>query len=306
MRRHGVACRCAWACAWLRAVALAGAAALAVPGTARADPLDEVQRRGVLRVGVKADMPVWGLRDAATGRILGLEPDLAADLARRLGVQLALVGLETQDKVRAVEEGQVDLALATMSDTRERRTQVALVLPHYYASGTTVLSHRQRAFRAWDDLRNRRVCARRGASVNREVTVTYGADLVALYSNTRALAALRDGRCDALLYDDVGLVALLQSPVWRRDYEMALPSRFEAGWAVALPRQAAGSRLEAAVSRAVVDWHRSGQLLALERRWGVPPSAFAVRMNAVWQRRSAGGGWYCGEGLTAATPADCL
>ncbi len=291
-------------------LALAGALAWALAGMARADAqadaLDEVQRRGVLRVGVKADMPVWGLRDPATGRITGLEPDLAADLARRLGVRLELAGLETQDKVRAVEEGRVDLALATMSDTQERRAQVALVLPHYYASGTGVLSHRQLALRTWEDLRNRRVCGRRGSTFNRAVTVTYGADLVALYSNTRALAALRDGRCDGLLYDDAGIVALLQDPAWRRDYEAALPSRFETGWAIALPRQAAGSRLEAAVSRAVADWHRSGRLLALERQWGVPPSGFALRMNALWQRRTAGGGWYCGEGVSAATPPDCL
>lgn len=280
--------------------------ALAMPGAAQADRLDEVQRRGVLRVGVKADMPVWGLRDAATGRINGLEPDLAADLARRLGVRLELVGLETVAKVQAVAQGRVDLALATMSDTQQRREQVTLVLPHYYASGTGVMSHRQQAFRSWDDLRNRRVCARRGSSVNRTITLTYGADLVALYSNTLALAALRDGRCDALLYEDVGILALLATPAWGQDFEMALPSRYDTPWAVALPRQEAGGRLAAQVSLAVIDWHRSGLLLALEQRWGVPPSPFAVRMNTIWQRKRADGAWYCGEGVTAATPKACL
>jgi len=273
---------------------------------ARADALDDVRQRGVLRAGVKADMPLWGLRDPASGRIEGLEPDLAADLARRLGVQLALVGLETQDKVRAVQEGRVDLALATMSDTQERRDQLALVLPHYYASATAVMSHRQQAFAAWDDLRNRRVCARRGSSVNRLVTVTYGADLVALYSNTQALAALRDGRCDALLYEDVGIAALLAQPSWRRDFEMALPPRYETAWAIALPLAEAGGRLAQRVSGAVADWHRSGLLLALERKWGVPPSSFAVRMNGLWQRKAGDGRWYCGEAVAAATPKECL
>ncbi len=287
-------------------VLLAGSAAVAMAAPARADALDEVRRRGVLRVGVKADMPAWGWRDPSSGRITGLEPDLAADLARRLRVRLELVGLETEAKVRAVQAGEVDLALATMADTPERRAQVALVLPHYYASGTGVLAHRQQGFRTWEDLRHRRVCTRRGSTFNRAVMVTHGVDLVALYSHTRALAALRDGRCDALLFDDVGIRAMLQQPAWRQAYEMALPVRFNTGWAIALPRQAAGSPLEAAVSRAVVDWHRSGQLLALERRWDLPASAFAVRMNAQWQRRTAGGGWYCGEGLSPATPPDCL
>lgn len=273
---------------------------------AHADALDDVHRRGVLRVGVKADVPVWGLRDAATGRIQGLEPDLAADLARRLGVRLELVGLETVGKVEAVQAGRVDLALATMADTPERRAQVALVLPHYYASGTAVMAHRQLALRSWDDLRNRRVCARRGSSGNREVTVTYGADLVPLYSNTLALAALRDGRCEALLYEEDGILALLAQPEWRRDFELAVPARHQTPWAIALPRTEAGGRLAQAASQAVAGWHRTGLLLALERRWGLPPSPFAVRMNAVWQRQSAEGRWYCGEAPSAATPQDCF
>lgn len=278
---------------------------LAQAGAVRADGLADVQQRGVVRVGVKADMPTWGLRDPATGHIAGLEPDLAADLARRLGVRLELVPLETAAKVDAVVRGQVDVALATMSDTPERRAQVAMVLPHYYSSGIGVLSHRQHGFRSWDDLRHRRVCARRGSSANREITVTHGANLVPLYSNSLAMAALRDGRCDALLYEDVAIVALLSAPQWGRDYEMALPSRYVTPWAIALPLREAGGRLQAQVSLAVADWHRSGLLLALERKWGAPPSAHAVRMNAVWQRRHAGG-WYCGEVVSATTPKDCL
>ena len=50
-------------------------------GTARADVLDDVKKRGTLVVGVKADYKPFGFRDPS-GSIVGLEPDLAANVER--------------------------------------------------------------------------------------------------------------------------------------------------------------------------------------------------------------------------------
>jgi polar amino acid transport system substrate-binding protein len=47
---------------------------------AHADVLDDVKARGTLVVGVKADYRPFGFRDPS-GAIIGIEPDLAADVA---------------------------------------------------------------------------------------------------------------------------------------------------------------------------------------------------------------------------------
>ena len=57
-----------------------------LPGTvARAGALDDVKKKGVLVVGTKADYRPFGYLDPS-GKIVGLEADLAADVAKRLGV----------------------------------------------------------------------------------------------------------------------------------------------------------------------------------------------------------------------------
>lgn len=282
---------------------LAMACALALP--ARADRLDEIRRRGAVVVGVKKDVPLWGYEDPRTRQLVGLEPDLAADLARRLGVKLQLVGLTTGELDQALESGRVDVLIANLTDTAQRREHMAMVLPHYYASGSNILARRNLRFRSWDDLRNRRVCGRRGAFYNRAVTVSFAIDIVALYSNNLALAALRDGRCDALIYDDTRVIALLSDPAWSRDFEMPLPTLFVTPWAIAVAPGEGGAALQAQLSRMVVDWHRGGTLLALERKWGIPPSAYALKMNTQWLRK-AGNGWACGATVTPATPKECL
>ena len=72
-------------------VIVAGLLALTALGAAaQADVLDDVKKRGTLIVGVKPDYKPFGFRDPSGG-LIGLEPDLAADVAKKLGVKLELV-----------------------------------------------------------------------------------------------------------------------------------------------------------------------------------------------------------------------
>lgn len=287
-------CACLTAIVW----SLAG-------GAARADTLAQIRERGVLVVGVKRDVPLWGQLNPGTGRLEGLEPDLAADLARRLGVRLELVGLLSAERLPALERRQVDLLLATLSDTPERRARITMVLPHYYASGVNVLARTSAGFRQWTDLRHRRICGRRGAFYNRAITLSSGMDLVALYDNQVSIAALREGRCDGLLYEDTSIVAMLRDAAWARDFEMKLPTLFVTPWAIGLHQQDAGSPLEAMLANTVADWHRHGVVVELERRWGIPVSAYTARMNKAWRQQGPGAP-LCRLPLAASTSKECL
>lgn len=271
---------------------------------ALADALDQIKARGKLVVGVKKDVLLWGYLNAKTGVIEGLEPDLAKDLAKRLGVEVELVGLVTAERISALEERRVDVLIATLSDTPERRARLALVEPHYYSSGVNVLARKAEGFKRWVDLRNRRVCGRRGAFYNRPIAVEYGADIVALYGNELAKSALRDGRCSAFLYDDTAISALLIDPAWGQQFDMPLPTLYPTPWSVALPVAERGSKLEVQVSNTIVDWHRTGLLKQLEQKWGIGQSAFVNDMNALWSKR-ADGVWFCGAKVDAKTPKEC-
>lgn len=269
-----------------------------------ADTLDDIKARGRLVVGVKKDVKLWGYADPATGKLEGLEPDLAADLAKSLGVTLELVGLLTSERIDALESRRVDVLIATLSDTPERQARLNMVEPHYYSAGANVIARKSQRFLHWTDLRNRRVCGRRGAFYNRLITLAYGADIVALYSNELSKVALRDGRCAAYLYDDTVIVAMLKEPLWQVDFEMPLTSLYPTPWSVALNRADKGSKLEAAVSNVIVGWHRTGALKRAEAQWGIPPTEFVKSMNERWSL-PAGAVGFCGDSVTATTPKAC-
>jgi len=288
--------------------------AVCLPATARADRLDVIHKRGVLIVGVKSDYPPFGMLDP-TGAIVGFEPDLAADIAARLGVALRLVGVTSANRLQKVEDGSIDLAIATLGDTAERRRIATLVEPSYYASGASVMAPPGSPLHAWGDLRGRKVCATQGALFNREMAQRHLFDLQVFNGTRDAKLALRDGRCVGWLYDDTAIAGDLRNPEWA-GYGIPLPSAMTTPWSIAIAAVERGSRLDRLIGDIVADWHRQGTLIAVERRWDLKPSAFLKQFNRLWtdsrpdgsplcRRQPGGDGGSGGGGSGGDWPPDC-
>jgi polar amino acid transport system substrate-binding protein len=101
--------------------------------------------------------------------------------------------------------------------------------------------------------------------------------LIQTFANTDAMyPALRDEKCVAVVYDDTAIIGQLQSPDWR-DYEMPLSSILVEPWGMGVAQ--GETRFEALLSELVREWHRSGRIQELEKRWNIPPSAYADEMH---------------------------
>src|SRR4051794_27930024 len=147
--------------------ALAALAAIAVlPSPSAAQTLDKIKSRGVLVVGTKADYKPFGFRDPS-GAIVGFEPDLAKEIADKLGVKLEIEPVVSSNRMQFLQQGKIDLMIATMNDKPERRQAVGIVDPLYYASGVNVLANRKAALKSWDQLKGQKICGIQGAWYNK-------------------------------------------------------------------------------------------------------------------------------------------
>lgn len=93
-----------------------------------------IKDAGKLRVGVKADVPNFGLQDAATGEFAGMEIDLAKALAERIGltaddVEFEAVTAKTRGPL--LDNGQLDVVIATFTIKPERLEQWNFSQPYY-------------------------------------------------------------------------------------------------------------------------------------------------------------------------------
>ncbi|MBS0240548.1 MAG: transporter substrate-binding domain-containing protein [Proteobacteria bacterium] len=260
----------------LSKLALAAALAAGLATAASADVLSDIKARGKLIVGVKADYKPFGFRDPS-GAIIGLEPDLAGDVAKKLGVQVELVPVVSANRMEFLNQGKIDLMIATMSDKPERRKVVQVIEPLYYSDAVNVLMKKDAPVKTWEDLKGKKLCGTTGAFYNKDVAQKYGPEIASFDGSDKPLIALKGGDCIGYLYDQTFIAGKLLDPDWKSGYAMPLPGIMETPWAIAVKPGEAG--LQKVMEDISKEWMKSGRIVELEKKWGVPPTDYAKRMH---------------------------
>jgi polar amino acid transport system substrate-binding protein len=130
----------------------------------------------------------------------------------------------------------------------------------------------------WEDLKGKPVCGKQGAFYNKIVSERYGAEVVAFTGNAEAKQALRDKKCIAWVYDDSSIMSDLSSGNYD-DYEMPLNSEDDNPWGLAVPLAEKECVLGHFMSGLTFNMHQSGQLIELEKKWGIQPTQYLIDQN---------------------------
>ena len=249
---------------------------LVTGAAARADVLDDIKKRGTLIVGVKADYKPFGFREPSGG-IIGLEPDLAADVAKKLGVKMELVPVVSANRMEFLNQGKIDLMIATMSDKPDRRKVVQVIEPLYYSDAVNILLKKDAPVKSWADLKGKKLCGTTGAFYNKDVAQEYGPEIASFDGSDKPLLALKNGDCIGYLYDQTFVVGKLTDDDWKGGYHMPLPGIMETPWAIAV--KLGETNLQKFMEDIHKEWMKSGRIVELEKKWNVPPTDYAKRTH---------------------------
>ncbi len=100
--------------------------------------LDKILKRGELVVGTSGDQVPLSTK-TKTGKIIGLDADIAKIMASAMGVKLKLVGIPFPELLSSLEAGKIDMILSGMAITPRRNLKFVFVGP-YYVSGKGILT----------------------------------------------------------------------------------------------------------------------------------------------------------------------
>ena len=264
-----------WCTGFGAAVALALVAAN--PAWAQSDTLASVKQKGKIVVGVKADYKPFGYTDPS-GKIVGLEIDLANDVAKRLGVQVELVPVIAANRMEFLKQGRIDLMIATMAvqarPRRGRRHSRAVLLRR---RGQRV---REEEFGSQEldgpqgqaGLRDpgRVLQPQDGRGIRRPARRVQGRDRER-WRRSRAATA------SAVVFDTTFFAGIMGDAKWA-DYAMVLPSIDPEPWGLGVRKE--DTKFAAYMSDVIKDWHKTGFILGLEKKWGIPQSPFLVEQQA--------------------------
>ncbi|MNR79380.1 Cystine-binding periplasmic protein precursor [compost metagenome] len=95
------------------------AGALLLSNVARADALDDIHKKGVLRVAVPQDFPPFGSVNTDM-KPQGLDIDVATLIAKQLGVKVELVPVTSANRIPYLQTKKVDLVISSMGKNPER------------------------------------------------------------------------------------------------------------------------------------------------------------------------------------------
>ena len=260
-------------------------ATMAIPGTATADTLSDIIESGSISIGVKADFPPFGMRDT-DGNLIGLEIDLGRDLAERISkvagqeITADFVVVASANRMEFLEQGRIDVLLANMTDTAERRKVVGIVQPNYYSSGIAVFASDESELDGWDSLDGKPICGIQGAWFNKDFGTKNGAEMMTFKGVAEAEAALLAGRCIGWLYDDSAFAARKAADPQKWDnYALVTPVTADAPWGAAVRTEDLGQPINTALSNAIIDWHKSGLLEELQKKWGLTNTTWVSAMQ---------------------------
>ncbi|MEU5195691.1 glutamate ABC transporter substrate-binding protein [Streptomyces scabiei] len=172
-----------------------------------------VAERGVFTVGIKFDHPLFGYKEPSTGRITGFDAEIARMVAKDLtGGERNIRFIETMPRNREdfLRRGVVDIVVATYSISEERRKLVDFTDPYYYSRQDVLVRSDERGIRDLADLAGRDVCTAAGStSAQRLRGEVSRARLVIVDTYSECMAALVDGRIDAISTDESILLGLM-------------------------------------------------------------------------------------------------
>jgi polar amino acid transport system substrate-binding protein len=171
----------------------------------------QIAQRGRLVVGVDQNNYRFGFRDPHSGELTGFDVDLAREIAKAIfgdPDRIQFRAISSGDRIKAIQDGTVDLVVRTMTMTCERWEQVAFS-SEYFTAGQRVLVPHDSAARRIGDLRGRKVCAAAGSTSIRNVAAA-GAVPVSVVDWTDCLVLLQQHQVAAVSTDDSILAGLAE------------------------------------------------------------------------------------------------
>jgi polar amino acid transport system substrate-binding protein len=224
---------------------------------------DAIRARGILRAGVRQDLPRFAYLEPMTNHWDGFEVALARELAAAIlgdPAKLELVRVTETQRAPYLRDGAVDVVIAQL--TRETSADIEVSTP-YLVAGVGLLVPRSRASASIDELARATVCAVKRSPALEALNVAMpAATPLAVDASPDCLTALASGAAAAM----AGELPLLVRFALEDPSTVILPSLLREQ-ALVVGVSAGNADLLRAVNATLANLRASGRWSALHRRY---------------------------------------
>ena len=172
-----------------------------------------IKDKGKLVVGTKFDQPLFGQK-APSGDVEGFDTEIARELAAVItGSRDKIEFVEAVSKNREpfIEQGKVDIVVATYTINDKRKEVVSFAGPYYIAGQDIMVKADDDSVKGIEDLNGKKVCSVEGSTSEANVKEQAPQAEVLLFDTySQCAEALGDGRVVAVSTDNIILLGLVK------------------------------------------------------------------------------------------------
>ena len=174
--------------------------------TATTDKLQEIKDKGKLVMGTSADYPPyeWHLIKDGKDEIIGFDIDIAQAIADELGVELEVKDMAFDGLIPALSTGKIDMIVAGMNATEERKQSVDFT-DVYYTQTDIVVIRKEDAdkFTSEDSLKTAALATQKATVQETYLLETFpDAEIQSVPKWNTAIMSLTTGKVDAVMMVD--------------------------------------------------------------------------------------------------------
>jgi len=176
--------------------------------------VDKATNDKVLNIGVKPDQPGLGLQ-SSSGQYSGFDVDVARYVADKLGAtKINFVPTLSANREAFLQQGKVDMVVATYSITPERQKVVSFAGPYYVAHQDILVRADDSSINRSDDLKGKKVCSGQGSASGDRIEELYGSqvNLIRLPGYGDCVNQLLGGQVQAVTTDNTILAGFAAQP----------------------------------------------------------------------------------------------
>ena len=257
--------------------------------SANAGPtLDKVAERGKLVACTSVEVRPYGFI-GTDGKPTGFHVDLINNVRERLSrkfgkpIELEITPTVPANRIQFLQQGKCDILLTSLNYTPDRAKLIELIEPGYYYSGANVMARKSTPIKQWEDLKDKPICSNQGSMWNKMYEQRYGARILAFTGAAEMAQSLLDGRCVGWLADDTALARRMgPNPPWD-EFEVKLNTQDGSPHVIAI--QFGNADFRDFLAETVKEWHRTGVILGLEKKWDTTISKWAQERNNEFRTR---------------------
>jgi len=190
------------------------------PTFAAGTTMANLQAKGKIVVGVKFDQPGLGQKNPTTNKVEGFDVEIAKQIA--LGIfggnindiesKIDFKESTTPNREAFIENGTVDMVVATYTINDARKQRIDFAGPYYVAGQDIMVKVSDNSIKGVNDLNGKKTCSVRNSTPAATVKrLAPQADLTEFDQYSDCVQALRDGRVQSVTTDNSILLGFVNS-----------------------------------------------------------------------------------------------